>query len=313
MPRQLLYVISLMALSTSPIFTRSSGISVDSLGFWRLLIAAAIMWPVAFWQRREDKNLSISQQPPLSFEQKALLQTPWTKIWSSSSWALFSGVFFFLHLWTYFYAAHHTKIANAVVIYATNPLFTSIVAYFVFRERFTWRLFSAYFLAGTGLFLLVAENLSSSPELLLGNLSALASAGLFAIYLTSGKLARLDLNNSHYAAIKYSVATVCFFLSAQFFKVPLLAMPLSGWLAALGMVLVPTFLGHFLFSYLMKFMNLNLMTCGKLAEPVFSALLAYWIFSETLSSMTLVAFVLTGASILTLFWKRTRSEPASED
>lgn len=304
MNKYVLYFLSLFALSTSPIFTRYSEVSVDSLGFWRLLIAAVLMWPASLLLSRKNNT------------EKGLLADPnfipsrWVGIMPPLMWSMISGTLFFMHLWTYFYAAHHTKVANAVIIYATNPLFISLVAFFAFNERLTRRIVMAYVLAMAGVYFLVAENLTLNPTSFWGDMAALISAGFFALYMATGKMARHHFSNSQFSAIKYTVGAVCFLLFALSRDIDVLQMTPQAWVAVVGMVFVPTFLGHFVFTYLMKSLNLNFMSCGKLIEPVFSSLMAFWFFHESLSPMTYVAFLLTAIGVLVLLWPQQNNRLA---
>jgi drug/metabolite transporter (DMT)-like permease len=52
---------------------------------------------------------------------------------------------------------------------------------------------------------------------------------------------------------------------------------------------------------LVKYMNLSVMSCNKLLEPLLAAIGAYYLFGEKVSHSAWIAFILTGASILILF------------
>src|SRR3712207_4385551 len=127
----LLYIIAIASLSTSANLIRMAGAPVDVIGFWRLLASAAFLLPFALKNGDLKAHFSRSKGELLM--------------------VFLSGLFFFLHLWTYFYSAQHTRIANCMIIFATNPLFVSLVSYFVFREKLTLRIFTAYIFAAIGI------------------------------------------------------------------------------------------------------------------------------------------------------------------
>ena len=56
----------------------------------------------------------------------------------------------------------------------------------------------------------------------------------------------------------------------------------------------------------MNYMNLAVMTCGKLIEPVIASIIAFLVFNETLDSATYVAFACTAIAILNLFWPQIK-------
>jgi len=74
-----------------------------------------------------------------------------------------------------------------------------------------------------------------------------------------------------------------------------------SWMAVAGLILLPTLLGHLSLTYLVNFMNLSVMTCGKLIEPVLASIIAYFIFHESLLPEAWIAFFLTSISVVILF------------
>lgn len=284
-----LYGLSIFCLSQSANFARWSEAPPEFLGFWRLFIAGSLMLPFAWPQENSEKSPKFpSRQAP---------------------WILLTALFFFVHLWTYAYAAQNTKIAHCMIIFATNPLFVSLGSFVFFKERFTKKLVLAYTLAFTGIFLLVKGTLEFNKDDLKGDLVALMSAGLFACYILCGKKCR-----HHFSNLTYS--SLLFLTTAIFFAGTLIARgnsftdyPTHSWLAVGGIILMPTLLGHALFSYLMKFMNINFMTCGKLIEPALTTLVAYFAFSEVPHPHAYFAFLFTAGAIVILFWPQ-KSEAA---
>jgi drug/metabolite transporter (DMT)-like permease len=258
-----LFFLSLLCLSQAATLVRLANTQPEVIGFWRLLGAGLILMPFAYHHH--------AYKP---------LKTSSTKEWF---WILLSGVFFFAHLWTYFYAAHNTRIAHCMIIFSTNPLFTAIGARLFFNEKLNWKLGVSYALAIAGLLQLFSGDswdLSLKPESLYGDLASLFSAILYSGYLLTGRRVRSKFSN--------------------FFNHPAIT-----WWAILGTIVFPTLLGHAIFTYLLKEMNINLMSCGKLIEPVLSSIAAWLLFNEELKNHTFIAFAFTASSILIMFvpWK----------
>lgn len=217
-------------------------------------------------------------------------------------WTLASGFFFFIHLWTFFYAAQKTSIANTMILFSLNPLFTAVGAFWLFGEKVTKRLFWAYAFAFLGLLALVYPKIQIENQSISGDLMALLSGALVSGYILAGKKVRTTITNVTYSFYLYAIVAVCFGINAALLKIPFTGYPDQTWLAILGLVVIPTFLGHSLFMYLVNFMNINLMTCGKLIEPAMSSLVAYLLFQEAIYSHTYLAFVATGCATLILFY-----------
>lgn len=281
MKNYLLYFIAIFSLSQSANIVRLAQAPIEVLGFWRLLISAAIVVTISIWRGPFFQHL------------KAQPKAFW--------YSVISGIFFFLHLWTFFYASKNTTIANCMIIYSTNPLFVAVGAYFFFQEKMNWRLAIAYLLAFAGIYQLMSHNLKFDQGMVAGDFSALISAIFFTVYLLTGKKVRSHFANTEYSSIIYFVASLCFGLFGLSQGIQFTNYGLQTWLSIGASIILPTLLGHALFTYLMKFMNVNLMTCGKLIEPAISSAIAFLLFHEELKSNTLLAFLLTSIAVLFLF------------
>lgn len=283
-----LYLLSLLCLSQAPNIVRWAQLPIEVFGFWRLFLATLLLLPFAIYKGRLFE--SIKKHP-----KDALI-------------ALLSGIFLFTHLWTFFYAAKNTVIANGMIIYSSNPLFVALGAFLFFKHQFSLRILLAYIFAIAGIYHLVSHNMSLNPDYLMGDISALFSAILFAGYILTGKKVRHHFSNSAFASIVYFVSCVLFGLLAFYENLHFVSHTTTGWLAIIASVLFPTFLGHFLFTYLMKHMNVSAMTLGKLVEPTLSSLGAYLFFGEILTKNTVIAFSLVSLSIVILFFPTKKKQ-----
>lgn len=276
----LLYFLALFTLSTSSNWAKLNNMPVEVLGFYRLGIAALLLF---FWILVVKK-------------------TSFPKLNKSYFWVGLSGLLFFLHLWTFKYAAKNTSISNGMIIFASNPVWASLGAVIFFKEQLQLRLYLSYFLALSGVYLLVAQELKLGEGLNKGDLSAFISALFFALYMLSGKKARQYFTNNFYALGQYSVCALFFGINIMISHANLSGYDNTSWLAVAGLVLLPTFFGHFSMTYLVQYMNLSLMTCGKLIEPVLASIIAAFLFNETLSPNAPIAFALTSLSVIILFF-----------
>lgn len=283
MTHVLLYLLSIFSLSQAANLVRWTALPPEVIGFWRLLGAGLLLLPFAamhglarpdFW--RDKRRLGL---------------------------IALTGVFFFAHLWTYFYAAQNTRIANCMILFATNPLFTAAGAWLLFRENFPRRLLVADLLAFGGIALLVSRSLSLESERLWGDLSALVSALFFSGYLLASKKTRQNTGNLPFTALMYLCTATFFGLTTAATGAPPWPDRPEAWLGILATILLPTFLGHAVFTWLMNTLNLNWMSAGKLLEPLIAAAVAWLVFGEAVTPEAQAAFVCTGLAILLLSWK----------
>lgn len=278
----LLYFLALFCLSTSPVWAKLNQMPVEVLGFWRLFIASLILglWILLFRKPKDPLK-------PLSYKKMG--------------WVLASGVFFFLHLWTYKFASKNTSVANTMILFASSPLWSSAGAITFFKEKMTIRLGLAYALAIVGIYLLAFEHIEFTSFSFLGDLSAVLSAFFWACYMLTGKKARLYYDNSTYSFIQYSVCALMFGLLGLFMQKEFTGYTAVSWYSVAGLVLLPTLLGHLTLTYLVNYMNLSLMSCGKLIEPIIAAIIAFYVFNEVLKPQAWLAFSLTAAGVVILF------------
>jgi len=287
MAHLLLYFIALVALSTSPNWAKLNEMPAELLGFWRL--ALACLGLILFVALVKKEKLF-----------------RWNK---HSVWVLTSGLFLFFHLWTYKYAAKHTLVSNTMILFMSNPIWASIGGAVFFKERITSRLVLSYFVALLGIFILVKDQFHFAPENTAGNMVALLSAFFFAGYMLSGKKARGHFSNSSYTLQIYGIGALCFLATVLITNPTSMTASYSArsWVAVAGLVLLPTFSGHVIMSYLVKTMNIGVLTCGKLIEPLFGSLFAYWIFRENLGQGAPLAFALIALAVISLFWPQMKN------
>lgn len=280
----LLYFFAIFCLSQSAHWVKWSGAAVAMLGFWRLLFAGLLWIPfvkVRHWQ-------SLHRELPSKIR----------------IWTLGAGFLLFLHLWTFQYAAQHTRIANLMILFASSPLSTALLTVAFFAERLTLRLIIAYLISLSGILYLVYNQIQFDESTLIGDMMAVGSAILYSGYLICSRQARAVLPNSLFSVILFLSASMLFGISCWVNGVELMPPDHRAWVAIGGLTLMSTILGHSAFAYLLKYLNINWMSCGKLLEPILAAMTAYFLFDEAVPASTWISFFLTGTGVLLLFLKR---------
>lgn len=281
-----LYFLALFSLSLSPNWAKLNHMPAEMLGFYRLLGATVLLFFYFLFVKKQKPHLQRGQ---------------------NLRWAFVSGFFFFLHLWSYKYAAKTTLVANLMILFATNPVWASVGSWLFFKEKLTRRIVFSYVLAFCGTLILVFERFELNWNQFAGNAVAVLSALVYAAYMLSSKKARQKLSNTDYAFVQYSLTAVLFGVVSFINKTPFTGYDQQSWMAVVGLIATSTFLGHFSLTYLVQFMNINVMTCGKLIEPVLASIVAYYLFHETLAPQAYLAFALTVTAVLVLFWPKLKT------
>lgn len=293
---QALLMLAILSLSQSPNMVRWSQAPVEVIGAWRMLLASLIMGALCLYAKSSLKKLSKQQ----------------------FFWVLSAGIFLFVHLWTYFFAAKNTLIANTVVIFSTNPVWTALGGILIFKQRMQPRTLAALGLALLAIVILFWERLNLEQGWGGGEVSALLSAMLFTGYMLSSLKSReLGVENKVFTFWIYGICGFAFLLTAVVRHIELWDYPARSWIGIAGLILFPTLLGHAIFTHLLKHINIHLLSTSKLAEPILSAVVAWMLFSEPLHPATAYAFLLIAASLMILFepWKylRSKNTPAEEN
>lgn len=277
-----LFFLALTSLAFSSVLVKLTNAPAEIVGFWRLLFSALILFS---WQSMKDfnkyKNLPV----------KTILLI------------ILSAFFFFAHLWTYFTGMHKTKIANGMIIFSINPLFTALGAMIFFKEKVTPKLLISYLLAFCGVYILVREqiDLKQPSE---GEWTLLLSAVLISAYILASKKLRQTIPSTVYSSLLFFFTAVFFGLSGLMEGLDFTHYSAANWLVIAGFVFIPTLMGHNLFIYLFNHFPANVLSLGKLFEPIIATVAAFFIFNESIGTTTAVSFLLTAASVCVLFYKK---------
>lgn len=140
-------------------------------------------------------------------------------------------------------------------------------------------------------------NFNTSFGYIFGNVLAILSAISFAIYTYF--LSRLDYDSLSIIPIIYLISSI--------FMIPVLPFyglgdinPISI-LAVLGLVLVPTLIGHGSVIYTANKLPISLVTSAELIEPVMATILAIPIFHQIPDTQELIGGTITLISIYFAF------------
>ena len=325
-----LYFLALLSLSMSPNLMRLTGMPPEVVGFLRMGVTSLALgvWTAIFDLTLKRKNSGPSPVLPSSAG-APLLATPEASPLGTSGvssegavsdsgvgqtrwlwlWPVAAGFFFFLHLYTYKFAAVHTRIANTMILFAMNPLWMALLSNFWLKQKFPRFGLLSYLLSFLGLLVLMFQGLSLEHDLMQGNLAALISGFFYSCYLALTYQSRKHFHTHHFGLALFSSCAAFFLLLSVAMGRELFEYPVKGYAAILGLVVFPTFLGHFMFAYLVKFFKINWMSLGKLAEPGLATIFAWILFREEVPPTTWVAFLFiwSGVATLIVFREKTPS------
>lgn len=262
-----------MVLAWVPIFIRlvmQEDIPPLIIAFDRLLIASVLLGMYVLIFRRTAL---------FSFGGKALVA------------AVFAGLFFGFHIYTYVIAVKFTTVANSMLLLATIPIFAAVLGHTFLKEKPHPLSYVGILLAMVGTALVVWGDLRWEPEHLKGDMFGLISAVLGAVYFLMRRMVpKRDLPDfMPYMLVVYVVSMLVLFLivlvSGQIGRT--ISYSSNTWLWMLMLGLFGTVLGHSLFNKALDYFKAHVAGSWILTEPLISAVLAWIILAEAFNKHVL--------------------------
>ncbi|CAM3610626.1 DMT family transporter [Marinicrinis lubricantis] len=288
-PFELLYLIGIIAISFSSIFVRWSSADVSVIAMYRLYLTNLLMLPLVWKYRSELFSLSGKQ-------------------WNLLVW---SGVTLGLHFLLWMGSLRLTTVASSTVILTLEPVLVMLGSYLLFRTRTNRVMITGMSMAMIGSILIGWGDFGVSDDALLGDILSFLGTVAVAIHMLIGKHLREQIG-----AFVYNFWVFAFAASALAVYNAAASIPFTGyapqeWGIFLLLAIVPTLFGHYLFNWLLKYVNATAVSMAVLGEPVFSSILAYFLLHERLTVLQLIAggIILLG---VWLFIRYGKGDPPQE-
>ncbi|GGF33231.1 membrane protein [Halobacillus andaensis] len=259
----LLLIVGVISISTSAIFVKLAGDAPSSIiAFYRLALAVIIMAPYVFLKHAPDlKHIS-------------------SKDWV---WASVSGIFLALHFILWFESLNYTSVASSVVLVSMQPIFAFIGTFLFFKERFSAGAVLSMIIAITGSVIISWGDFQVSGVALYGDLLAIGGAIMVTGYFLVGQSLRKRLSMTSYTFIVYLVASVTLLGYNLVLQVPFGGYSGNQWLIYVALAIIPTFFGHSLFNWSLRWVSASKISMSILLEPIGAAILAFIILGEGVS------------------------------
>ena len=284
----LFLALGLLAASQSGNIIRLADAHPVAICGWRLVIATVLLLPLA------GRRLATLGQ---------LTTREWGMLFVAGT--ALAGHFI---VWTA--AVQSTTVANAMVFFNINPVFTATAAHLIFREQITRRLTIAIALGLVGITVIALADLHLRPENVVGDLLAVLCSLLFTVYFLLGKRLRQKLDTRVYVPTLYAVSAVVCMAILPTTGGPIVAFDRLTWFAFVLMALVPTMIGHTSLNMALRYIDAGRLSVLTLTEPVFAGGVAYLAWGEPFTWQTAGGYLLIGVAVLVLFgdrWTTTHS------
>lgn len=284
----LILCLALISVSFAPIFIRFSetDLGANATVFNRLFIFALVFGTGRAISHRLAANASKTENvellEPLTWQQ-------WLLLFAVGSVSITT-----LGLWAI--SLEYTSVAKSMLLNNLTPVFTSLGAWLCFGKRFDYKFLLGLSIALTGALALGLEDLHGSGEHLLGDIYALLSAVFLGIYFLIVEQLRNRFSATTILLWRCTIGSMLLIPLVLISEGQLFPTSLTAWLAVIGLGIISEGLGQRLLADCMKQLSSSFISLFLLLEPIISAMLAWLIFAEGLSSTTWVGFavILTG-------------------
>lgn len=268
-------------IGSSGIFIRLSDLGPITTGFYRTLFALPFL---ALWMRWE--------------QQKGLIQHIFPK--RDYLGLLGAGIFFALDLTLWNWSIDHTTIVNSTLFNNTAAFFVPFFMWIVFRQKQSLRFLLTATVCFLGCICLVGDSISVNLTYVWGDVVALVSGTMVALYLIALRRIREDISTG-FLMFWTGLLALLFLggfalLSGESFW------PLT-WkdiISISGQALVVHVLGQSLLAYSLGKIPANYVALILFLAPVTAGVLGWAFYDETLGFLKIVGMLLIVVSIMSL-------------
>ncbi len=272
----LLLILALLSVSTSPIIGRALvGVNAVSISFWRMFIAAIVLWSFSLIKPQGKMKVSININRTIC-----------------------AGILLGIHFALFFEAIKITKIANATFLGTLAPFFTLIIELYILKRYYSSKILLGLFLTLIGSIIILGYQFNIESQYTIGNLYAVLCSICIAIALMIGEKVRQKEDTIVYTRLLYLSASFTLFMISILVNETLFSFNRNEFLGLVFLGLVPTILGHNSIYYSLKYVPPTIVAAFPLGEPIIATFFAFFIFSEYISLNIFIGGCITGIGLV---------------
>ncbi len=271
-------------IGTSALFVKVSEAGPVSTAFWRVFLALPFLWAWALAASRQAARQSPQGVAPTPHNPRGLLFA--------------AGLFFAGDLAVWHWSIVLTSVANAVLLANLAPIFVTLAAWLLWRQRPSIPFLAGLTAALTGVALMVGGDFSgSSSRALLGDALGVITALFYAAYQVTVKKLRGTVNTARIMAVSSVVTAAILLPIALLSGEVFFPVTMTGWVKVLGLALISQVAGQSLIAYALAHLPATLSSVGLLLQPVMAGMFAWILLGETLGAAAMVGAVLVLSGI----------------
>ncbi|MHC4224721.1 MAG: DMT family transporter [Planctomycetota bacterium] len=276
-----------LGIAFAPIFVRLSELEPTVTAFYRLALAAPLLWLAGARALRH---------PPAP-----------RRVW----WLLLPGLFFAGDLGIWHWSIRFTSVANATLLANFAPVFVTLGGWLLFGRRFGRLFLVGMAIALLGACALMGDSFTLSGKHVLGDALGLLTALFYGAYILSvGRLREMGMGTVTILTWSTTTAALLLLPVSALAQESFLPPTWTGWAVLLGLAVVSHIGGQGLIAFALAHLPAALTSVTLLAQPVLAALLAWLLFEEYLSALQMIGALVILAGILLARRASDRPTPA---
>ncbi|MDC1142416.1 DMT family transporter [Planctomycetota bacterium] len=272
-------LLGVLAVSTAPPLILMAEVPPFALAAWRLCVVALLFMPFTWRYMTSDLGK---------------LDT------KNRIWLVTAGILYGAHFSLFNLAFSHTSKESVVILLGAQPLIAAAVGAIWLDERITRTMMAASTLALAGLALFVWHDYSFDSGHLYGDMLVLVCGVAIVGSYSFGRKLRSRMSLRGYLGALYLFGGATCLVSAIVVQEPLWGYESHQWGWLMAAVLLPTLVGHSLFHYVVKYVQVFYINLTILGEPIIALALMYVLRNhfEVFSTSGLTSFQFIGGGLL---------------
>lgn len=253
-------VLGVFCIGTSAIFVKIASVPGTVSAFYRVLFAGLALLPLQLSQKK------------LSFPS-----------WKDIRLIGLGGLAFVGDLVLWNTAILLTSAAAATLLANNSPLWVGLGATLIFREKLSLKYWLGLLIALMGMTVIVSGNAIQELHFNTGDLLAIAASFLYAAYMLITQKARVRVDTLTLNLFTMLTCVIILLPIILLLGQPLSGFSTQGWLALVGLGLIPQFIGWLAINYAMGHLPAARVSVTLLGQSVVTALLGIFFLEEALS------------------------------
>lgn len=247
-----------LSLSLAAMFIRWAHAPGIVTGFYRLFFATLFLLP--FFLRRNITKRDIS--------------------WSDILPPILGGVCMAINFALWNTSLFYTNVANAAMLGNISPLWVSIGALWLFRERLKKQFWIGLLTILLGIILIMGGDFFLHPHLGFGDILATIASVFSAAYILITQWGRKNLDSMSYTWINGASACIWSFFIIKIFNAPLSGFSQQTWVVFVVAAIITQIIGYMAISFSLGHLPASIVSPTLNLQPVITIILAIPLLKE---------------------------------